>query len=694
MAGLPVGQIILLLLALAVFLGWTHRALDRMRLTDTMALVLLAIMFAGAFLPPIPLGPVRLGIGGFFVPVGVAVYLLVTADEAHEKRRGIVAAVLAGAIVYALDKLLPPDPGLAGPIDLDPLWTPAIVAGVVGYLSGRSRRASFIAGVLGLVLADVFTGIANAVRNIPGAFASIGTGGVFDGVVLAGVLAVLLAEVVGESREFFARQKAGREAGDGGGADGPGGGAAEPGRSVGPDPGADRRRSEGDDRPSRPVGAAIPAAGDPSPAVDPNLGAPGGTLRGPSSRPAGGHGDESADASSPARAALSVIVAAALIAAGTVGGDRLWGSGWAHRLAGVDGSTHFRLVDEAGTLITAMGRPIFVGDEYIDRWDNWFRVDRLAGNTAFARSLGTSTVDGDEHDYMTAALSMPAGRLPEVPIADELPTAEGEPSATTRPGSPPGVTPDSSEPTPDGEPGSRPRPPAGTSRLRRTEERSDDPALQDGPPREGRTGGLLDFFRRRRVDERRRVLLIHTHNGESFVSSDGTDMKEGKGGIHEVGAALAEALEKEGLAATHDESIHLPHDRSAYRRSRNTIVQRFRESPAMVIDVHRDATPAEYYAHEIDGKGVTQVRMVVGRQNPNRSQNLKLARELKSIADEMYPGLVKGIYSGRGNYNQDLGPRVILFEMGAHTNARESAERSARYMAKVIKAWFDKHFED
>ena len=48
------------------------------------------------------------------------------------------------------------------------------------------------------------------------------------------------------------------------------------------------------------------------------------------------------------------------------------------------------------------------------------------------------------------------------------------------------------------------------------------------------------------------------------------------------------------------------------------------------------------------------------------------------------PMLVKGIYYGRGNYNQDLGPRTLLIEVGAHTNSRIRAERGAAMFATVL----------
>jgi len=106
--------------------------------------------------------------------------------------------------------------------------------------------------------------------------------------------------------------------------------------------------------------------------------------------------------------------------------------------------------------------------------------------------------------------------------------------------------------------------------------------------------------------------------------------------------------------------------------------------------VHRDALSQPEYAAKVSGEWVTQVMMVVGRQNPSVSQNRAFAMRLKAVADEIHPGLVRGILVGRGNYNQDLFPRALLLEIGSHTNMRESAERGAILFGEVVKTLLEK----
>ena len=75
-----------------------------------------------------------------------------------------MASLVAGAAIYAAGRLLPHEPES---IIFDPNYASGIIAGVVAYLFGRSRRASFIAGIMGVILADIAQGIENIIRGIP-----------------------------------------------------------------------------------------------------------------------------------------------------------------------------------------------------------------------------------------------------------------------------------------------------------------------------------------------------------------------------------------------------------------------------------------------------------------------------------------------------------------------------------------------
>lgn len=202
---MPFGLLVLIALAALILFGLAHRVLDRMRLTDTQALVIIGLMIVGGYLN-IPLGRgLQINAGGALVPLGVVIYLLVRAGTARERWRAVLAAVAAGVAVILVNTLFPGGPHGGERMLIDPLWLTGIVSGIIGYLAGRSRRAAFVAGVGGVLLSDVY----NLLRS--SAPAVIGGAGIYDQVVLAGVVAVGLAELVGETRE---RLQGGPELGD------------------------------------------------------------------------------------------------------------------------------------------------------------------------------------------------------------------------------------------------------------------------------------------------------------------------------------------------------------------------------------------------------------------------------------------------------------------------------------------------
>lgn len=198
---MSVGMLILTVVAVLIFFGVLQRVLDRMNLTDRMALVLIAAMFVGTLLPNITIGKVSLSIGGALIPLGVCVYLFCKADEGKERVRTIIGAVLTGAAVYALSVLLPDEPE---EMWLDPNLIYGVAGGVIAWILGRSRRAAFICGVVGVILADVVTACMNW-RNGVEQQLVLGGAGIADTVVISGVLAVLLAELIGELVERMVR---------------------------------------------------------------------------------------------------------------------------------------------------------------------------------------------------------------------------------------------------------------------------------------------------------------------------------------------------------------------------------------------------------------------------------------------------------------------------------------------------------
>ncbi|MGE5588458.1 MAG: stage II sporulation protein P [Clostridia bacterium] len=174
----------------------------------------------------------------------------------------------------------------------------------------------------------------------------------------------------------------------------------------------------------------------------------------------------------------------------------------------------------------------------------------------------------------------------------------------------------------------------------------------------------------------RLVAIYHTHSDESYIPTSGTPSVAPHGDVYNVGAVIRERLRRTvGLRAVQSWASHLPHDGSAYERSRRTAVALLRRNPDALFDLHRDAAPLEAYATTVAGKPGAKVMIVLGRQNPNLKANEQFAFAVKSFADKNFPGFVRGIFYGDATFNQDLSPRALLFEMGSYENSQQAAER-------------------
>lgn len=185
----------------------------------------------------------------------------------------------------------------------------------------------------------------------------------------------------------------------------------------------------------------------------------------------------------------------------------------------------------------------------------------------------------------------------------------------------------------------------------------------------------------------RPVAIYHTHSDESYLPSDGRDSIPFQGGIFQVGDSYTDRLKQEGTLVLHDKTPHDPHDDNAYYRSRRTAAQLMKKNPVAIFDVHRDGVEdAGFYRRIISNQDVAQARFVVGRENPRMAANLDFAKRLMAYANKMHWPIVKEIFIGQGNYNQDLMPTALLIEAGTYTNKKEEAMRGVAQLAEAVPA--------
>ena len=592
MFGISSGAIALLVLTFLVFLGVTERVLDRMRLTDIQAILILLALIAGSFIPAVPLtSRFALDLGGAVVPAAVGIYIIATAGTQKERVRGTFAALLTGFVLFVIDRATTPEPGMRPmPINIDPIWMPAMVAAILAYLFGRSRRAAFAAGVLGVVLSDIGAGVMNALAGRVGSRVIIGGAGVLDSVIIAGVLATALAEVFGETYEYLSGGPSTQR---------PRGllrGLMQRGRHTG----GETHAQAGGQSAQASMASGTPSGG-PSRAQVHRRTVP----RGPLGRVRSG-------------AIVFGIALTVLVSADAVG---MLGRG-----EGVEGRT-YSILDTQGSVVTTIGRQVFRGDQYLTEDNTLYHVFKVKGQQAWAISRGKLNIEEEIRRVRQSALA------PDYQIMQVHPSQEVGPDFYALP-FPLNILP-------------IPKPPT--------------------------------------------VGIYFTHNDESYVTNEGvSNVESGPGGIHKVGAEFATALAAKGFTIVKSDDLHYPHDPGAYRRSRRTLTSLLGSGPSAVFDIHRDATPQPYYAEKVSGEWVTQIRLVVGQQNPNMMVNRGFAVALKNLADQQHPGLIKGIFFGQGDYNQDMYPTAMLMEVGAHTNAEESARRGIALFADAVATYFGK----
>ena len=185
-------------------------------------------------------------------------------------------------------------------------------------------------------------------------------------------------------------------------------------------------------------------------------------------------------------------------------------------------------------------------------------------------------------------------------------------------------------------------------------------------------------------DDEKRIGMYSTHSDESYVPGDGEASKWHDAGIYDVGESLKKALEEKGIQVTYSRESFLPHDADAYTRSRRTAEELMKQNPDALLDIHRDAVPASQYETTVAGEDISKVRLFVGRSNQNAAENKAFARQIKAEADRRYPGLVKDIFIGKGNYNQELYPHALLLEFGTHEIDKDKAMEATGYMADVL----------
>jgi len=181
------------LLFLCIVGSMINIPLRRIRLEDDVDDWKIVSFFGMRFRPPHSDRPnemvLAVNVGGAVIPAVISLYLL--ANSPHPIRMMIALA----AVTYVVYKNARPVPGVGIAVSwLVPPIAAAIAAMVFNY--SFAAPTAYVAGTLGtLIGADVLH--LDKLSYLRAPVASIGGAGTFDGIFLAGIIAVLLAPVGG-----------------------------------------------------------------------------------------------------------------------------------------------------------------------------------------------------------------------------------------------------------------------------------------------------------------------------------------------------------------------------------------------------------------------------------------------------------------------------------------------------------------
>lgn len=188
--------IVLIIIVLVMF-GVGQRILDDLRLSDKAALIILVAICIGLVIPPIWIGKYFcFSIGGFLIPLALSIYLLISCGT-RDLVRAIVGTVIVAGIIYGLEWLLPASPE---DVVMDNMYIYGIVAGVVAYVLGRSRRNAFVSCLFGITLAQLVQWIVNLCTNQK-SILGLGVGGAFSTYIVAIIISVAVSEFIGRCIE-------------------------------------------------------------------------------------------------------------------------------------------------------------------------------------------------------------------------------------------------------------------------------------------------------------------------------------------------------------------------------------------------------------------------------------------------------------------------------------------------------------
>lgn len=202
-----------------------------------------------------------------------------------------------------------------------------------------------------------------------------------------------------------------------------------------------------------------------------------------------------------------------------------------------------------------------------------------------------------------------------------------------------------------------------------------------------------------------RVLILHSHTTEGYTqtpdnryeeSSEYRTLDAGHNMIA-IGEVVADILTDAGIGVIHDIDLHdYPSYNGSYTHAAASTKHYLERYPTieLILDLHRDAadTPSGQLATRctVGEETSAQLMFVMGTDtrlaHPDWERNLSLALKLQVLLERENPGICRDLNLSRNRYNQHLGDRALLIEVGAAGNTQAQAELAARELGEAIVA--------
>ncbi|MDD3852384.1 MAG: stage II sporulation protein P [Syntrophomonadaceae bacterium] len=192
----------------------------------------------------------------------------------------------------------------------------------------------------------------------------------------------------------------------------------------------------------------------------------------------------------------------------------------------------------------------------------------------------------------------------------------------------------------------------------------------------------------------RPVVFYCTHNGETYIPDSGqARFNAEKGLINLVAEELSKNIGKKGISSCFYDRVHdFPDYDRSYTESRQTVKEILEKenNPLAIFDIHRDSIPGMDKARTVKVKErmSAQILIIVGtderKSHPDWQKNHAFAQRLYEVGQQMYPGLIKGVRTKAGTYNQEYHPYALLLEFGTDQNKLEEVLYAGELFSDIL----------